>query len=214
VGEFFTSFDEAWAFFLDRDDELEDFFAQFPAPDHYILGWLLPAARELHPAVAPIQEAVSRLDWVTPFPAHFLHVWISAVSASPRPPEAAAIASALEGAERAWADVDAFDLVYRRVNCFHDAVVAETRGDGPRRLLTRLVDEGMSRVALDTFLPHLTLATFNAPHDPRPLRERLVPFREVELGEQRVSEAVLCVLPASRTTLLEPWEVVGSVAFG
>ena len=214
MGEFFTSFDEAWAFFLDRDDELEDFFAQFPATDHYILGWLLPAGRDLHPAVARTQEAFAQLDWVTPFPAHFLHVWISAVSASPRPPEAAEIASAVEEAERAWADVDAFDLVYRRVNCFHDAVVAETRGDGPRSLLTRLVDAGISRVAVDTFLPHLTLATFNAPNHPRPLRERLVPVREVELGAQRVSDAALCVLPASRSTLLEPWKVVGSVAFG
>ncbi len=214
MGEFFTSFDDAWAFFLDRDDELEDFFARFPPGEQSILGWLLPADRALHPAVARIQGAFSRLDWVTPFPAHFLHVWISAVLVSPRRPGVAEIASALEAAKRAWADVEAFDLAYPRVNCFHDAVVAETEGDGPGRLLRRLVDAGISGVPMDTFLPHLTLGVFNAAGDPKPLRDVLVPVRETELGQQRVTEAVLCVVPGSRTTILDHWEVVGSVALG
>jgi 2'-5' RNA ligase len=214
MGRFFTSFDEAWEFFLDRDSELEDFFASFPVTEQYILGWLLPADRTLRSAIASVQESFSQLDWVTPLAADFLHVWISAVSASPHRPEAAEIASALEGAARVWADVEAFDLVYPQVNCFHDGVVAETRGDGPRRLLNRLVDAGISRVPLDTFLPHLTLGVFNASSDPTTLRNVLAPLRETELGQQRVTEAVLCVIPASRTTILDPWEVVGSVAFG
>lgn len=214
MGRFFTSFDEAWAFFLDRDHELEDFFAAFPVTEQYILGWLLPADSTLRPAVARVQESFSQLDWVTPLAADFLHVWIGAVSASPHRPEAAEIASALEDAERAWADVEAFDLLYPRVNCFHDAVVAETRGDGPGRLLRQLVYAGISRVPLDTFLPHLTLGVFSASSDPRTLRDVLVPLRETELGQQRVTEAVLCVIPASRTTILDPWEVVGSVTFG
>jgi hypothetical protein len=29
-----------------------------------------------------------------------------------------------------------------------------------------------------------------------------------------MSEAELCVIPASRTTLLDPWEIVRSVRFG
>jgi hypothetical protein len=78
----------------------------------------------------------------------------------------------------------------------------------------RLVEAGVTSVPLDTFLPHLTLGAFNASGDPEPLRQTLVPLRETELGEQRVNEAVLCVVPASRTTILDPWKVVGSVAFG
>jgi hypothetical protein len=214
VGRFFTSFDEAWEFFLDRDSELEDFFAQFPVTDEYVLGWLLPVEPSLHPAIANVQESFSQLDWVTPLRSDFLHVWIGAVAASPRRPEAAEIASALGATERAWADVEAFDLVYTRVNCFHDGVVAETRGDGPRLLLSRLVDAGISRVPMDTFLPHLTLGVFNAPADPGLLRNVLVPLRQTELGQQRVTEALLCVVPGSRATILDPWEVVGSVAFG
>ena len=122
------------------------------------------------------------------------------------------IAAAVERAERAWAGVRPFDLGLRRINCFHDAVVVEAVGDGPRDLVTRLVDAGLSRVALDTFLPHLTLGVFE-PGDPAPLREAVVPIREADLGRQSVTEATLCLLPASRTTILDPWEVVGSVRF-
>jgi hypothetical protein len=42
----------------------------------------------------------------------------------------------------------------------------------------------------------------------------LAPQRETALGDQHVASAALCLMPASRTTILEPWEVVGSVAFG
>ena len=80
--------------------------------------------------------------------------------------------------------------------------------------MSQLVEAGMSLVPLDAFLPHLTLGTFNVPHEPTPLREVLVPQHEIALGEQSVNEAVRCVIPASRRAILDPWEVVGSVAFG
>lgn len=37
MGRFFTSFDEAWEFFVDRETDLEDFFARFPLDDHFLL---------------------------------------------------------------------------------------------------------------------------------------------------------------------------------
>ena len=214
MGRFFTTFDEAWRFFLDRDHELEDFFASFPVADEYVLGWLLPVEPSLRPAIARVQESFAQLDWITPLRADFLHVWIGAAAVAQHRPEAAEIASAVEAAGHLWADIEPFDLLYPRVNCFHDGVVAETRGDGPQRLLSRLVDAGVSRVPMDTFLPHLTLGVFNAPGDPKTLRDVLVPLRETELGRQRVTEALLCMVPGSRTTILDQWEVVGSVAFG
>ena len=67
---------------------------------------------------------------------------------------------------------------------------------------------------LDTFLPHLTLGVFNAPGDVASLRAALVPLRETVIGRQHVDEVTLCLIPASRTTILDAWEVVGSVAFG
>jgi len=211
VGRFFTSFDEAWEFFLARETDLEDFFAAFPPDDHVILGWLLQLDPRLRPAAKDTQRSFAHLEWVTLLEESFLHVWLSGIAT--HRPTTAEIGSFVERAERAWAGVAPFDLRYPRINCFHDGVVVEAEGDGPRRLVRQLIETGMSRVVLETFLPHVTLGTFNAPHDPTPLRQVLVPRRETALGEQRVNEALLCVIPASRTTILDPWEVVGSVAF-
>jgi hypothetical protein len=112
---------------------------------------------------------------------------------------------------------------YCRAACFHTAVVIEVEGEGPVRIVGKLVEssywnelpiEGaISGVEMETFLPHLTIGTVNRPSDPGPLREALTPLREVELGQQQIRQATLCVVPASRTTILDPWEVVGSVAF-
>ncbi|HEY5100899.1 MAG TPA: hypothetical protein VII54_12675 [Gaiellaceae bacterium] len=214
MGRFFTSFDEAWEFFVNRETDLEDFFARFPLDDHFLLGWLLPLDPRLRPAATNVQRSFSHLEWITLPPEHFLHVWLSIVSFATRRPTADEIGSAVEAAERAWAGIAPFDLRYPRINCFHDGVVAETEGDGPRRLVSRLVEAGIGGVQLNTFLPHLTLGTFNAPHEPTPLREVLMPRRQAEVGDQHVATATLCLMPASRTTILEPWEVVGSVAFG
>ena len=46
---------------------------------------------------------------------------------------------------------------------------------------------------------------------PEPLRAALVPIRERPLGEQEVAAVDLCLVPASQTTVLEPWTLAGSV---
>jgi 2'-5' RNA ligase len=165
----------------------------------------------------------SHVDWVTPQPAHFLHIGIAGVSIGPRSPAPNEINIAVERAQRAWASTNSFDVTYTRVNCFDAAVIVEVEGDGPRGLAADLlatnywnklpIEGAMTGVLIDTFLPHLTIGTVNSPNDPTTLRDALLPVREAELGHQRVTEATLCVIPASRTTILDPWEVVGSVGF-
>lgn len=66
------------------------------------------------------------------------------------------------------------ELRYARVNCFPDAVVVEVDGLPRER----------------TFLPHMTLALVTRPVHPQELRERLLPLRDVVLGEQRVAETL------------------------
>ena len=83
------------------------------------------------------------------------------------------------------------------MNCFHTAVVAEV--DSAR--LDRLD-------APDTFLPHLSLAYVDAPLAAQPVREALVPLRELSLGTFSVDELVRVRLPAGRTTVIQPWTVV------
>jgi hypothetical protein len=224
VGRFFGTFDEAWRFFLERQEDLEDFFEQFPAGDGFLMGWMLPLDAGLAVAVEEAQEAFAGLDWVTPQPRHFLHTWIGGVSFAPRRPTAAEIEVAVKRAQHAWRGMEPFDLGYRRISCFHSAVVVEVEGDGPSRLAGALDATGywndlpitgaMAAVELETFLAHLTIGLVNRRIDPSALREKLVQVRETELGHQRVTDVALCVVPASRTTILDPWELVQSVALG
>jgi hypothetical protein len=101
-----------------------------------------------------------------------------------------------EGAPRVRAEVGP-------VTCFHSAVVAEAHGD-----LHRLVP------ASPTFLPHLSLAYAREEHDPAELRELLVGLRGDRLGELVPDEILFVRFPASRTTLLRPWEVVRTMKLG
>ena len=54
----FTSFNAAWRFFLDRREDLDEFFASFPEPDHFVLVWLLQLDAGLVAAVRRTQAAL------------------------------------------------------------------------------------------------------------------------------------------------------------
>lgn len=223
MGRFFTNFGEAWQFFVDRDEELEDFFARMPEDGVFTLGWVIRLDGQLVPAAQNVQRSFSHLDWVTVPPGPFLHTWIGTAAISPRRPTPPEIAEVVERGKRAWADVEPFEIVYRRINCFHDGIVAEAVGGGTRALVDKLVEgghwdalpiAGASRVPeAETYLPHLTLGYFNRPHDAAPLRALLTPLRDEELGRQLVREATLCVVWLSREPVLGPLAAVGSVAF-
>lgn len=220
----FTSFDEAWRFFLNRKEKLADFFAPFPQEETFLLGWLIQLDDALVPAVQQAKDALLQFDWITPQPDHFLHTWLGGVALAPRRPTRDEIGFALERAERAWATADGFNVSYGPINCFHSAIVVEVEGDGPRTLVSKLIETGywndlpiegaLPGVPIETFLAHLTIGTVKKPSDPAPLRDVLARLREARLGRQRITRASLCVIPASRTTILDPWEVVGSVVLG
>lgn len=222
----FTSFEEAWGFFLDRGDPLEDFFAQFPDEEVLLLGWLIRIDQQLIPAVRAVQAAFSHLEWVVPQPEHFLHTWLGGGAFLRRRPTAHEVASAVQQAERSWKSASVFGVTYHRINCFHTAVVVEVEGEGPRALVEKLVEDDywgkvqiegalpLPGAGMETYLPHLTIGCVRGANDPGPLREALIPLRASELGGQRVSEACLCLMPASQTTILSPWEVVGRLPLG
>jgi hypothetical protein len=103
---------------------------------------------------------------------------------------------------------------YRRVNCFHDAVVVEVAGEGPKTLVSRLVDAGaVDTVDPELFLPHVTIGAFNRRGNASALRHPLLQVRDIDVGTQEVLEATLCSVPASRRTILAPWTVVARVRF-
>jgi hypothetical protein len=127
-------------------------------------------------AVQEVQGAFRDLDWVAPLPQDFLHV---------SAPSSAA----------AWGSVAPFTITYRRVNCFHDAVIVEAHAEeGP--------------FPPTPFLPHLSIGYFRRAEEPAALRDALVPRREVELGAAVVEEVVVCDVPIAKSRFFEPWDVV------
>jgi hypothetical protein len=64
-----------------------------------------------------------------------------------------------------------------------------------------------------TFLPHMRVAVTGEEHDADDLREGLASLREERLGTAVALEAKRIRLPAARTTLFQPWQVVETVSF-
>jgi hypothetical protein len=190
VGRFFTSFDEAWQYFIRRAEPLEWFFGDFPKDEAFVAeGWVIVPPSEIKQAALALQGALVSLDWLTPVPEHFLHVWLAgATSAGLRPHE--------------WHRSGAFDATYQRVNCFHSAVVVEVEAPQLRELIAG------TQVDASTFLPHMTIGVTRKEHDPRELRRALLPLRNAELGRGKITELTRIRFPAAQTTLLQSWTVM------
>jgi 2'-5' RNA ligase len=204
VGELFDSFDESWSHFLGRQEPLESFVDRIPArEDATVAVWLVPLEPRLAPAVASVQRRLPSLPWLRPLPAHFLHVTVASFGFLDA---AADVRGLVERGEIALRGLEPFGLGYPRLNCFHEAVVAEVESEGIHEAAARM------RTASGPFLPHLSLAYTTAPGPPGELRDLLRRIRETDLGAQQVSELLLCLVPASRTTILAPWTVAGTVA--
>jgi hypothetical protein len=193
VGRFFTSFDEAWEYFLARGEPLEWFFGEFPEDEEFVgEGWIIEPPGEIKRAALELQGAFAKFKWLAPIPEHFLHVGLGgAVSLAGRPQE--------------LRHSGAFDAVYRRVNCFDSAVVVEV--DAPQ--LHSLVAGTQADVS--TFLPHMTIGVTRETHDPTDLRRALLRLRNVQLGASEVTELTHIRFRAARSTLLQPWTVVETV---
>jgi 2'-5' RNA ligase len=186
IGDPFSDFGEAWAAFVARE-ELESFYANLPEDEDATLDvWLIEPPEAVKRAAAELQSAFAHLRWIVPTPFHFLHVMI-AHDTGVEPPVVAP-----------------FEVRYRRVNCFDDAVIVEAEGDGLWQLA-----RGLREVAF--FLPHVSIGYVHRPGAQGQLRDALTPLREIELGMQQVDEVLRCRVPVSRTTILQPWRVLKRV---
>jgi hypothetical protein len=189
VGEFFSSFDDAWASFLTRDEPLESFYDQFPDdPDHVLSGWLVEPSPEVKASALELQDRLRGINWLDPTPEHFLHTWIG-------------LDSRIGEASRGWAELPRFRATYPRVNCFHTAVVVEVGGSF-RELVAGTPND------VPTYLPHLTVAVVREPTAPGELRDLLVPLRDSGFGEHDVDDVTLVSFPCGRTTVYQPWTVL------
>jgi len=192
--EWHRSFDEAWRSLETRNEPLGTLAEVLPADDaHVVRVWLAAVDDGPAAAMAAVQEQLGRLAWLQLLPRHLLHVTLGRVEGS------ASDRAALAG-------LGPFRLTFGPVNALHGAVVAEVGGhlDALRRAVAALAPA----VNLDTFLPHATLAVFWEPAPPAELRAALEPLRDVALGEQVVSELLLCDVPGGQGTFGQPWTVV------
>ena len=193
MGRFFTSFDEAWQYFLGRAEPLELFFGDFPEDEASLAeGWVVVPPKEIKRAARELQGALASFEWLAPVPEHFLHVWLAG-------------ATSTGGRAHELRHSGAFDAVYQRVNCFHSAVVVEVEAPQLRELIAG------TEVDASTFLPHMTIGVTREEHDPRELRAALLPLRNAELGGGKVAELTCIRFPAAQTTLLQPWTVIESL---
>jgi len=203
VGRLFRSFDESWAHLLARDEPLENFVGGLPEdPRAAVAVWLVPVSAEGRRGLVRVREGLERLDWLRPLPDHFLHVTVAGLGFVE--PETD-VRDLVEGGRERLRGLAPFRLRFPRLNCFHEAVVAEAEGNGLQKAAQRLHGD------VDLFLPHLSLAYTTAPGPPGELRKALLPIRDTPLGVDDVREIQLCLVPASRTTILGPWTVAGRV---
>jgi len=56
VGRFFSSFDDAWAAFLERDEPLEDLFEALPDEEAYLTTWLALPGERVAVEAASVQD--------------------------------------------------------------------------------------------------------------------------------------------------------------
>lgn len=187
MGEWFTSFDDAWSSFLARTEPLESIFDEFPDdPSALAEGWVILPPPEIKHEAMRLQGELEGIAGLVAVPEHFFHVWVRGEQGPDLEP---------------LFELGPFTLSLARLTCFHTAVVAEVEAPGLDRL-----------DAPDTFLPHLSLAYVRAPLAVEPVREALVPFRERSLGTFVVDDLVRVRLPVGRTTVLQPWTVVERAA--
>ena len=114
MGEYFTSFDDAWRAFLERSEPLESFYDEFAGGAFDGEVWVIEPSPEIKRAALRVQGELEPFDVLELVPHHFLHVSV---------PHAAV----LEFDEP-------IDLDYARINCFHTAVVAEVDAPALRAL--------------------------------------------------------------------------------
>lgn len=176
-GPLFASFDEAWEHFLRRREPLEDFFDSFPPADFDGEAWVVEPSAAIKAAAVELQRPLAGIDWLRLVPGHFLHVLLP-VPGTELPGRAP------------------FELEYRGVTCFHDAVVVQVEAPTLRAIDPR-----------PTFLPHMTLAVTTREGAPGELREIVIGMHGETLGRDEATEALRIGFPFSRERLMEPWTV-------
>ena len=195
-GRLFSSFEDAWAAFLSREEPLEDFVGSLPVEESFLSVWHAPPGEPAAAEAAAVQAGLAGLPDLRLTPGHWLHVSLAVGSVA----DAVSVGERLRG-------FGSFEATYGPVNCFHEALVLEARSERFAELV-RAVDPGRD---LTFFLPHLSVAYVDGTPAPAPFRERMLPLRDRPPIRDRVSQVALCVVPIARDLVLSSWRTVATV---
>lgn len=199
-----SGFEQAWRQFEERPRTKPSLAARLSgtaATSDYLI-YLIALDRE--PAVA---EAACRLQarlafpYVNPVPRTALHITVQSVDHRDRlaPEQQAAL---VERAAPAFASLAPFDVTIGGANSFDVAAILEVHDGGAlhdlraklRAALPWLADEGRDpfvRGGLDTYLPHVSIAYYNAEADAQGAVAALAPHRHEVVAKVRVASARL-----------------------
>lgn len=211
----FSTYEEAWAYFATAD-EMESFPDQYSEAEAHLLTWYIQVSSEAVPKVVELQGTLTRLPDLLPIPPERLHVSVAPAMVTDRP-DPRLEADLLSQAQRAWKDEPPFGIELSGVNVFPTAVVVEVHGDGPGRLLDRLLETGYwhglpwRAPNRAIFLPHLTVAIAARRRSAHEVRRIVEGHRDDRFGTLQVTDLELCRIPVARSRLLQPWHVVGQV---
>jgi len=214
----FSTYEEAWAYFAGAE-EMESFPDQYAEAEAHLLTWYIQVAAEAVPRVVDLQATLTQLPDLVPIPSARLHVSVAPAMVADQP-DLRLEAELLEQARRAWKDELPFEIELAGVNVFPTAVVVEVHGEGPGRLLERLLETGYwhglpwRAPNRAIFLSHLTVAIAARRRPAREVRRIVEAHRDDRYGTVLVTTLELCRIPVARSRLLQPWHVVGRVLLG
>jgi 2'-5' RNA ligase len=189
----FTTFDEAWMHFerggalVDIEQQREHFVrgrAQFLALHVPVAD--MPVAGE----IAAFQDQLADVDCLTLMPRDLLHISVRGIGfqviakSQPNDVLRQEVAGIAERAAKALKDAPALDVAIGPVNVFPDALILQVQPVEPMRDLLRRLNAALQGpdafpYGADSFLPHVTIATFlDANAAAAALREALPPLRD------------------------------------
>lgn len=193
VPPLFTSFDDAWRWFLDGG-ELVPIDAQrerFTAGRAQFLTFEISLAE--HPVADDIEDLQSELGdiaEVQPSPPELLHISVRGVGwqviEKTRPDEVLRqeVGAISERAARILRSHAPFDVVIGPLNVFPDALILEVHEETRLRELRTALEDAAGADAFglagDTFLPHVTIGWFRTPASSPAMRQMLTLLRERE----------------------------------
>jgi 2'-5' RNA ligase len=207
VSALFSSYEEAWERF-GRAEKMQSFLDSQPSESAWLLTWHIPIESEVATDAAPLREELGRLGKLVVLPDDLLHVRVDTVARLDGP-DPDRERKEVERAAAAWAGVGAFAIEFGPVTVFPTAVVAEVHGPGPAELLARLTGQP----APGTFLTHMTLALAASSRPTAEVRSLVEPLRGAgrSFGAETVDCVELCRIRVGPGSLLEPWDIVGTV---